>query len=721
MTRLADTVPGGRICPVCGDTVPTSRGPLAIYCSRKCQLVAKGRRHRGGLAKHPAMQTCVVCGTQFPQTPRSQAMKYCSMRCAGRASYRRGHGLPVADDAQTRKPIGDRICPACGELLPASRDPQAIYCSAKCRRAAYAQRQRAAHLADPPKMRTCAVCGERFPQALHARTMKYCSKRCASRAAQRRRRGLPIAEPRGEGRICPVCGGFLPASLRSLAIYCSAKCKSVADGRRRWGSLADPPAVQSCVVCGQRLSHRADNRTMKYCSKRCASRGTQRRLRGLPIADEAQLADPRRQGRICPVCGELVPVSRRLQVIYCSPKCASHAGCRRQRGVPVASSSVERTCEVCGQQISQDMHPQATKYCSLRCSGRARYRRGHGLPIADEAQLADPRRQGRICPVCGGLLPASRGLRAIYCSPKCAKVAGQRDSVTSPLVLRTCMVCGTELSRTRHSRAVMYCSRRCAGRANQRRHKGVAIADPSPGDRVCPVCGKGLPASRNLGAVYCSAHCAQLAGNRRHRGLAVADPPTVRSCLVCGAQFLRQSRGAPTKYCSAQCGLRAFRRERQGLPIADEAQLADSQGQGRICPTCGGLLPVSRGAHAIYCSAKCQHVAKSRRQRVNRNAERPDLRACAVCGEQLPEQLSGRPVKKYCSERCKFRAFRRRRQGLPIADEAQAADLRCQGRICPACGELLTESLGPRAIYCSAKCRRVAVSRRRRARSPSVC
>ena len=227
-------------------------------------------------------------------------------------------------------------------------------------------------------------------------------------------------------RTCPVCGDIVATSRGRLAIYCSPKCQLVAKSRRHRAGLAKHPAVQTCVVCGTQFPQTLDAQAMKYCSRRCANRGTQRRTRGLPIADKDQVADPRRKGRICPVCNKLVPVSRGSQAIYCSPRCLWAAKRRRHRGVAVDYSPEVPTCAACGKQISQTAHPRATKYCSRRCSCRARNRRMHGLPIADTDQLADPRRQGRICPTCGRHLSVSRGACAVYCSATCQNVAKSR-------------------------------------------------------------------------------------------------------------------------------------------------------------------------------------------------------------------------------------------------------------------------------------------------------
>ena len=199
----------------------------------------------------------------------------------------------------------------CGTLLPASLGPRAIYCCPRCAHVAGSRRYHGIAVANPPAVRTCVVCGKQFPQTPHAQAMKHCSMRCNGRAAERRRSGLPIAN---QARACAHCGGPIDPEKRIGTIYCSKRCKVNADARlnrRKKAALAEAPAVQTCLVCGEQVPQTPNGHAMKYCSSRCAGRANNRRRRGLPIAD------PKRDDRACPVCGALLPVSLRLGAIYC--------------------------------------------------------------------------------------------------------------------------------------------------------------------------------------------------------------------------------------------------------------------------------------------------------------------------------------------------------------------------------------------------------------------
>lgn len=54
---------------------------------------------------------------------------------------------------------------------------------------------------------------------------------------------------------------------------------------------------------------------------------------------------------------------------------------------------------------------------------------------------------------------------------------------------------------------------------------------------------------------------------------------------------------------------------------------------------------------------------------------------CALCGDPLPEQRSlypGGPVKKYCSAKCRHRAWRERERAREAAEDDEAIERRFQ-------------------------------------------
>jgi predicted nucleic acid-binding Zn ribbon protein len=166
---------------------------------------------------------------------------------------------------------------------------------------------------------------------------------------------------------------------------------------------------------------------------------------------------------------------------------------------------------VAGLFLRQDFRGRST--VRLGAAGRAFKRRRRGLPIADSGS------DQRVCPVCGGPLPASLGPLAIYCSIECRHVSDRQRRRVPPAdspTMRTCLVCGKLFPQTPHYHQEMkYCSRKCAGRANYRRRRGLQIATEV---RTCANCGKPVDHQKRIDAIYCSNRCAVKAGaRRRHR------------------------------------------------------------------------------------------------------------------------------------------------------------------------------------------------------------
>jgi hypothetical protein len=110
-----------------------------------------------------------------------------------------------------------------------------------------------------------------------------------------------------------------------------------------------------------------------------------------------------------------------------------------------------------------------------------------------------------------------------------------------PTLTKTC-VCGTTfITRDPHRK---FCTPACA----QRFHHALRATNvrAKRGVRVCPRCGKELPATMINGAIYCSDRC-QLAFTRAQKRV----PRPARRCDYCGTLY---TPGRSTqRYCSVHC------------------------------------------------------------------------------------------------------------------------------------------------------------------------
>jgi 5-methylcytosine-specific restriction endonuclease McrA len=117
----------------------------------------------------------------------------------------------------------------------------------------------------------------------------------------------------------------------------------------------------------------------------------------------------------------------------------------------------------------------------------------------------------------------------------------------------TCGFCGREARRV--SQRQLYCSRRCKGRAKERR-KRVRARKPLV-SRVCPECGARFDTNRAR-QEFCTKRCGDLSRTRvRDRARvypSTARPPVERVCERCGAAF--QAAGIAInlrRFCSRRC------------------------------------------------------------------------------------------------------------------------------------------------------------------------
>jgi len=219
---------------------------------------------------------CEYCGKPYVHHGPGAAPRFCSSACKGLASkakrerltpYPRGAIIePLPDDPATawrieyRRERGMPLkeCPACGKEFFYTGGRPRIYCSTRCRQAAWRYRKR-------PKYRKCKQCGTEFRVSKHSHPRHvYGSTGCKS--AAQRARGERF-EP--EARACAWCGqGFVPNKYQHhKQIYCCRRCKAAAQAARR--PRARGP-VKVCVVCGAEFGAEPRNAWRQaYCSARC--------------------------------------------------------------------------------------------------------------------------------------------------------------------------------------------------------------------------------------------------------------------------------------------------------------------------------------------------------------------------------------------------------------------------------------------------------------------
>jgi endogenous inhibitor of DNA gyrase (YacG/DUF329 family) len=156
-------------------------------------------------------------------------------------------------------------------------------------------------------------------------------------------------------------------------------------------------------------------------------------------------------------------------------------------------------------------------------------------------------------------------------------------------------------------------------------------------------------------------------------GLHLSRGWPVRTCVECGRPFTTCAAPGPApKYCSERCGslarIRTYNKRQRGHltqplpPDPFEAERIDLHLRRgwpvRTCPECGRyFISDSPGRPAKYCSKRC-------RQRAWRYRRLPLYRTCHQCGVRYRVSPKRHGVQKYCSSRCRYRAtyLRKRRR-----------------------------------------------------------
>jgi predicted nucleic acid-binding Zn ribbon protein len=215
----------------------------------------------------------------------------------------------------------------------------------------------------------------------------------------------------------------------------------------------------------------------------------------------------------------------------------------------------------------------------------------------------------------------------------------------------TCLHCGTPLVQLR-GRTRRYCSDRCRVRAYYQRQAHIQLLSTSD-DLVSHETNTSPQRSREMRA---------------------------EACLYCGSP-LEQSGSRTKRYCSDRCRLRAFhQRQANNKPLTDplpishrvKASLARSS---EACLCCGTTIGPSRSRTKRYCSDRCRLRAFHQRQanakslstfddptlcEVKTSSQRSSqarAETCLCCGTAIEQ---GRRTRRYCSDRCRVRAFHQR-------------------------------------------------------------
>jgi hypothetical protein len=218
-------------------------------------------------------------------------------------------------------------------------------------------------------------------------------------------------------------------------------------------------------------------------------------------------------------------------------------------------------------------------------------------------------------------------------------------------------------------------------------------------------------------------------------------------CLCCGTAIV-QSRGRTKRYCSDRCRVCAYHQRQASVapltvpfaPVPYGVNISpeeSGEGSQETCLCCGTPLAQSRSRTRRYCSDSCRVRAYYQRQAsasplsppVNVSPENSgDGRrdTCLFCGICIEQSIRSRRTRRYCSDRCRARAYQKRQasatsQSLP--DSPTSHEVKASPKVsggarrdsCLFCGTCIEQSVGGRRTrrYCSDSCRVRAYYQRR--------
>ena len=266
-------------------------------------------------------------------------------------------------------------------------------------------------------------------------------------------------------------------------------------------------------------------------------------------------------------------------------------------------------------------------------------------------------KEGKECPVCGGSVPPSLGIRPrIYCSAKCRDHAGYARKVAEDD--KRCSVCQKQILATRKrgngdgrrcddcrkaamARACGRCGEpfSCAGKA---KYCSVECSRKPPKCNMCRECGTQFSCGQKK---FCSEACRAKAAVKRGEKTAERNRARAKRhcCQNCGTQFVAKNRSRCSfKFCSRDCAFEARRLKKKcaARPLEVAGKLAkwflswgdDYWPHAAVCD-CGKrfIAQLNESAGVRDCCPACRE----------RKAKRPDG-DCGDCGATI---AAGR---KYC-------------------------------------------------------------------------
>lgn len=263
------------------------------------------------------------------------------------------------------------------------------------------------------------------------------------------------------------------------------------------------------------------------------------------------------------------------------------------------------------------------------------------------------------CQECGGSIQAKSmfGPKPLTCSRACRQKRYRKRYPASEWRREPCRICG-KLMKMQIGQRRPLCSSACRRTAyleRQQRNQQAAEMPSNPEDDsppACPICeGPLTPSTTKSRRRTCSQRCRQSAYRWRTRPLRTPDPPRkpeptpARTCKIC-EQPLPPGRGqSQRRTCSARCRQRAYR-------SSEEARAATPPSP---VPLPGPAAPPKT------VGARADALTPTR----NEPLEAP---RCPVCSGPMPEG-SHRSQRRTCSQRCRQKAYRRRKTTLSCPQE----------------------------------------------------
>jgi endogenous inhibitor of DNA gyrase (YacG/DUF329 family) len=263
------------------------------------------------------------------------------------------------------------------------------------------------------------------------------------------------------------------------------------------------------------------------------------------------------------------------------------------------------------------------------------------------------------CKECGAPIRRKSmfGAKPLTCSRACRQRRHRKRYPASEWRREPCRICG-KVMRMQIGQRRPLCSSACRRTAyleRQQRNQQAAEAPSNPeGDSppACPVCeGPLAPSTAKSRRRTCSQRCRQSAYRWRTRPPRTPDPPRkpeptlARTCEIC-EQPLPPGRGqSRRRTCSARCRQRAYR----------------WSGEQRAATTPSPVPVPGPAAPPKTVWARADALALTR----NESLESP---RCPVCSGPMPEG-SRRSQRRTCSQRCRQKAYWRRKMTLSCPEE----------------------------------------------------